>query len=127
MLARSGYGSGGALMEVSGEIAANATWSSAIYFSAAGVPTDLTGLSFRMTFRACDGESNPSLTLSTGDGSLSIGDDDDGNPCVLNILVQPPISLRGDYVCDLASTDADGVVTAWAHGVVTFRPNPVAF
>ena len=128
----------GALTEFVGTVAVNATWAEDIYFSEDGIPTDLTGLSFRMTFRRCDENfqstygwgwsyynTSPDLTLSTDDGTLTITDDDDGNHCVLSItLPAGTMTGIGDYIADLASKDADDVITPWAHGRVTFRNNP---
>jgi hypothetical protein len=122
----------GALFNLSGEVAINATWAEDIYFTQSGQPMDLTGLAFRMTFRACEQSGrgypssvSPCLTLSTDDGTLSIVDDDDGYARVLRITkAAGTIGIYGDYICDLSSEDADDVITPWAHGVVTFRNNP---
>ena len=34
---------------------------------------------------------------------------------------------EGDYISDLASKDGAGAVMLWAHGIISFRPNPVTF
>ncbi len=120
----------GALFEVSGAVANNATWQETIYFMQSGSPMVLTGLSFKITFR-CDGErTNADYTLSTDDGTLSIvADADSGiaNNLYINVAAGSLSGLRGDYVCDLASQDVSDVVTLWGHGNVTFSPNPVTF
>lgn len=123
-------GTSGAYFEVSGAVANNATWQETIYFMEAGSPMVLTGLSFKMTFR-CDGESDSAdLTLSTDGGTLSIiADADSGiaNNLYINVPAGSLSGYRGDYIVDIASEDVAGVVTPWAHGVVSFRPNPVSF
>ena len=123
-------GPSGALFEISGAVANNATWQETIYFMEAGSPMVLTGLSFKMTFR-CRGDSDTAdHTLSTDDGTLSIvADADSGiaNNLYINVPVGSLNTLRGDFVCDLASADIAGVVTSWGHGVVSFAPHPVSF
>lgn len=127
-LARSN-GAHGALFDLSGEISNNATWSEDIYFSEAGSPEILTGLSFKMTFRSDPNNTSADLTLSTAAGTLAIANDGDGYARILRITVTDGnlSSYDGDYVADLASEDVAGVVTHWGHGIVSFTPNPVAF
>jgi hypothetical protein len=124
-----GNGRSGALFDLSGEIANNATWSEDIYFSESGAPSLLTGLSFKMTFRCRDDDTAAYLTLSTDTGALSIQNDDDGYARILRISVTAGdlASYRGDYIADLASKDVANSVTLWANGIVTFTPNPVSF
>lgn len=121
-------GQSGALFEISGEIANNATWYEDIYFSESGAPLNISGLTWKMTFRADPNSDSADLTLSTDD-SLSIEDDDDGYHRILRINVTAGnlSSYVGDYICDLAAQDSDDKVTLYAHGIVTFTRNPVAF
>lgn len=123
-------GASGAYFYVSGEVANNATWQENIYFMETGSPMVLTGLSFEMTFR-CNGESDSSdFKLSTSAGTLAVQADPDSgiaNILYINVPKGTLSTYRGDYVCDLASEDVAGVVTPWAHGIVSFRPNPVSF
>jgi len=123
-------GSGGAYFEVSGEVANNSTWQENIYFMEAGAQMELTGLSFKMTLRCQPSDSTADYTLSTTDGTLSIVEDTDtgvSNILYINVPVGSLTGLCGDYVADLASEDQNGVVSPWAHGVISFRPNPVTF
>lgn len=121
----------GALFTISGIVPINATWDEDIYFTQAGAPMDISELNWKMTFRRCGNVNEAAfLTLSTDDGTLSIEDDTEGEPRILRIAV--PVggistSYIGDFVCDLASRDAQAKVTLWGHGIVTFRPNPVIF
>ena len=89
----------------------------------------LTGLSFQMTFRKSEDDTSADITLSTADGTLSIENDDDGFARILRITATAGTfsGYLGDYVADIASQDADEVVTLWAHGIVTFTNNPVTF
>lgn len=115
---------------MSGTVATNATWAEDIYFTEAGAAFDLTDLDFKMTFRCEADNASADFTLSIDDGTLSIvADSDSGIDRVLRITVAAGTlnSYEGDYIADLASQDADGVVTLWAHGIVSFRPNPVTF
>lgn len=123
-------GNSGALFEISGFVPTNATWSEDIYFSEAGAPTDLTGLSFKMSFRCSEEDDAAIITLSTDAGTLSVVEDtDSGVNRILRINVPAGTysTYDGDYICDLASKDAQNSVLLWAHGVVTLRKNPVAW
>ena len=127
---RNSIGESGALFELSGTVSNNATWDEYIYFLQAGVGMELTDLSFQLQFRTCEGrETAPHLSLSTAAGQLTITDDNGGNPTVLRINVPyTTISgMCGDYIADLVSKDLDDKLTHWGHGIVTFRPSPVAF
>lgn len=119
----------GALFNISGEVSNNATWDEYIYFIENGVGMVLTGLSFELQFRCDADDTSAELTLSTADGELVITNDDGGNATILRINV--PYStisdMDGDYVADLVSKDAASKLTHWAHGLVTFRQNPIAF
>lgn len=126
-LARDGHSSG-ALFDLSGTIATNATWTEDIYFSEAGAPFTLTGLSFKMTFRCNDENTSADFTLSTDAGTLVITTDDNSVQVLrINVAAGALNSYEGEYVADLASRDANGLVILWAHGIITFRPNPVTF
>lgn len=122
-------GDSGALFDTGGTISNNATWDEYIYFIENGVGMDLTDLSFQFQFRERSSETSATATLTTADGQLVITDDDNGDPTILRINVPYTTisALDGDYVADLVSKDADGKLTHWAHGVVTFRQSPIAF
>lgn len=126
-IARNG-GASGALFDLSGSVANNATWLEDIYFSEAGVPMDISGLSWKLTLRCDQRDISADISLTTSD-SLSIEDDDDGYHRILRINVTAGnlSSYDGDYIADLASQDVSGVVTLWAHGIISLTRNPVAF
>jgi hypothetical protein len=121
-------GSSGALFTMAGEISNNVTWDEYIYFLEDGTGMVLTGLSFQLQFREGEGE-DAVLTLSTSGGELVITNDDASSPTILRINVPyTTISgLDGEYIVDLVSKDVSDKLTHWAHGVVMFRSNPVAF
>lgn len=121
-------GDSGALFDVSGTVPVSATWAEDIYFTEAAAPLALTGLSFKMTFRRTPDQTSADYTLSTADTTLSIEDDDNGYARVLRINVPPGVFTEvGDYIADLASEDTQNAVILWAHGIVSFRNNPVTF
>ena len=127
-LARSG-GDAGALFDLSGTVATNATWSEDIYFTEAGAPFDISELDWKLTFRS-DGEAaSADITLSTDAGTLAVMADDNGHTRVLRIHVAAGAlnACEGECVADLASKDGNGAVLLWAHGTISFRPNPVTF
>jgi hypothetical protein len=123
-------GDSGAMFEISGTVPTNATWSEDIYFSEEGAAMDISGLDFKLTFRADADQDSADITLSTDAGTLSVVEDTDaGVDRILRILVTAGTfnSYEGDFIADLASRDTDSKVTLWAHGVVTFQKNPVAW
>jgi hypothetical protein len=126
---RSSIGESGALFELSGTVSNNATWDEYIYFLQSGAGMELSDLSFQFQFRRRAESTTTDLALTTASGDLSIADDDRGNPTILHVNVPyTAISgMCGDYVADLVSKDADDKLTHWGHGIVTFRPSPVAF
>jgi hypothetical protein len=127
-LARNG-GEAGALFDLAGTVATNATWSEDIYFTEAGAPFDISDLDWKLTFRR-DGEATSAdITLSTAAGTLAVAADDNGHARILRIDVGAGAlnACEGEYVADLASKDGAGAVLLWAHGMISFRPNPVTF
>jgi hypothetical protein len=69
------------------------------------------------------------MTLSTAAGTLAVSADDNGHLRILRIGVAAGTlgACEGEYVADLASKDGAGAVLLWAHGTISFRPNPVTF
>jgi len=119
----------GAMFEVSGEVSDFATWSEDMYFLEGGAGVDLTGISFQMQFRSNPQSSTADFTLSTSDGTLSIADDDNSVASIVRIDVTAGNlgSYQGDYIADLVAKDQADKVIHYAHGVVSFRNNPVAW
>lgn len=111
-------------------VSTGATWSEDIYIREGAAQSDLTGLSFQLQFRSEPDATGADLTLSTADGTLSIEDDPDtGVACIVRVTAPAATigGLAGPFVADLVSKDTSGVLTHWAHGVITFTPSPIAF
>jgi hypothetical protein len=127
-LARS-TGEAGALFDLSGTVATNATWSEDIFFSEAGAPFDISGLDWKLTFRRSGENTTADITLSTAAGTLTVVADDNGHQRILRIGASASAlnAWEGDYIADLASKDGAGAVMLWAHGTISFRTNPVTF
>ena len=119
----------GALFEISGTVATNATWSEDIYFSEAGAAMDISDLDWKMTFRQDPLSDSADVTLSISAGTLSIVADSNGDTRILRISVPAGTlnSYSGDFTADLASQDAADAVILWGHGIVTLTLNPVVF
>ena len=122
-------GASGALFEMSGVVSNNVTWDENINFTENGTAMVLTGLSFQFQFRDAQDDTSTVLTLSTADSELVITADDGGVNSILRINVAYTVidGLEGDYIADLVGKDAASKLTHWAHGVVTFRHDPLAF
>jgi hypothetical protein len=127
-LARNG-GDAGALFDLSGTIATNASWAEDVYFTEAGAPFDISELEWKLTFRLSSETTSADVTLSTAAGTLSVVADDNGHYRILRIGVAAGAlgAYEGDYIADLASKDGGGAVLLWAQGTVSFRPNPITF
>jgi hypothetical protein len=127
-LARS-YGESGAESVVSGTISIYAKWSEDIYFrDPDGAAMDLTGLAFYFQFRSDASSTSADVTLSTTAGTLSIEADSGAVDSILRISVDGSVfsSYEGDMAADLVAVDGSGDEVHYAHGVVSFRNNPVA-
>lgn len=122
-------GDSGALFDVSGTVSNNATWDEYIYFLENGSGMNLDGLSFEFQFRKDPSSTSSDLTLSTADSELVLTDDDGAVTSIVCVNVAYTVisGLEGDYIADLVGKDAASKITHWAHGVITFKQNPIAF
>src|SRR5258708_6864728 len=122
-------GEAGALFDLSGTVPTNATCPEDIYFTQARAPFDISALDWKMTFRRNGENTSADITLSTAVGTLAVAADDGGHHRVLRIGVAAGAlnAYEGDFIADLASKDGAGAVMLWAHGTISFRPNPVTF
>jgi len=114
---------------VSGLISNGATWYEVFaLLDENGDP--LTGVSadeWRFQFRCDPKDSSPSLTLTTTDGTLTIVEAT-ATTLTINVPQDSLSALEGDYVADLVSKGAiDSRLIHRAHGIVTFRADPIAF
>lgn len=126
-----GAGESGADAEISGTIAIFAHWGEDIYFRdpSSGSAMDLTGLSFYFQFRSDPSSRGADVTLSTANGMLSLELDSGSVLSILRIDAGSGTfsAYEGDMIADLVAVDdLTGDEFLYAHGVVTFRNNPVA-
>lgn len=122
-------GDSGALFDMTGAVANNATWDENIYFLENGSGMVLTGLTFRLQFRESSDDTSAVLDLTTTDSELVITNDDASVASILRINVAYTVisGLSGDYIADLVSKDSNSKITHWASGVITFKQSPIAF
>jgi len=121
-------GPSGALFNVEGTIARNATWAEDIYFYENGVGLDISLFDWKITLRADPEQDSADFTASISDG-LTIVSDNANVSSILRISVPPAdiSGLRGDYVIDIASQATDLSVICWAHGTISMTRNPVTW
>lgn len=119
----------GAQNNVSGIISNGATWYETVVMTDQnGDP--LTGVdadTWQFQFRCNPDSQSPDLTLTTADGTLTITESTT-TTMLINVPQASLANMVGDYTADLVSKAAsDGRLTHRAHGLVTFRNDPVAF
>jgi len=122
-------GDSGAEASVSGAISIFAKWTEDIYFfSPDGSAMSLTGLDLYFQFRTDPSSRAADVTLSTDAGTLSIVADGGAVNSILRISADGSLfeDYEGDMTADLIAVDGSGDTTHYAHGVVSFRNNPVA-
>lgn len=88
------------------------------------VVTDADEWDWRMTIRRSYNDA-PDLTLTTDDSTLTISQGASATTVQIRVAYTALSVLEGDYIVDLASKDAADRVIHWAHGVITFRHEPV--
>jgi hypothetical protein len=114
---------------ISGVVSNGATWWEDVSITEAGsVVTDADTWVWRMTFRETEGDDNAVLTLTTADGTLTITQGADATTLEIRVAYTALSALEGDYICDIASLDTSTTpdkVVHWAHGIVTFRDEPI--
>lgn len=111
---------------ISGTVSNGATWREALEITENGTfITDAPTHEWRMIFRQ---DETVALTLSTTDGTLTVTNGADSTTVSIAVAYTALSALEGDYVCDLASLDTSTTpddLVHWAHGVVTFRDEPI--
>lgn len=113
---------------ITGVVSNGATWWEDLAITEDGaVVTDADDWTWRMTFRETDDDA-PVLTLTTADGTLTVVQEAANTKLEIRVVYTALSALEGDYICDLASLDTSTTpdrVIHWAHGMVTFRDEPV--
>lgn len=117
---RSGYH-----YELTGTLSRNADWVQTLELPADDSTISVTAQTVRITFRYLGDDTSAVMTVSTTASQINITDADTISINVTNAVMSGLIA--GDYVTDLASETAGGVITHWAHGLVTVPESPVAF
>lgn len=114
---------------VTGVISSGATWYETFQIKDqnGNDVTGLTGDTFQFQFRCDEGDDSTKLVISTPT-ELSVTELNGTTTVTINVPQSTISSMCGDYVADLVSKAAsDGKLTHRAHGVVTFRNDPVSF
>lgn len=122
-------GSHGAQNNVNGVISNGVTWYETVTLTDEnGDP--LTGVdadTWQFQFRSDPSSDSADLTLSTTGGTLTITESTT-TTMLINVPQASLSSLEGDYTADLVSKAAsDGRLIHRAHGIVTFRNDPISF
>lgn len=127
---RRGSNSHAADNHVSGVVSNGATWYETFQIKGQNGDnvTGLTSDTFQFQFRCSGDDDSAELTLSTTAGTLSVAEADGATTVTINVPASSLSSMEGDYVADLVSKAASGGrLTHRAHGVVTFRNDPISF
>lgn len=127
---RRGAGQHAADNHVTGTISNGATWYETFQVKDQN-GDDVTGLTsdtFQFQFRCSEDDDNAELTLSTADGTLSVAEAGGVTTITINVPQATISDMDGDYVADLVSkASSDSRLTHRAHGIVSFRNDPIAF
>lgn len=114
---------------VSGEISNGATWYEDITITDDN-GNQVTGIEddeFQFQFRS-EREGTADLTLSTSGGELTVVEGASSTVLQIRVAQSALANMAGDYFADLVSKAAsDSRLIHRAHGIVTFRNDPIAF
>lgn len=120
--------SSGAYGIIFGTISNGATWWEDVELTENDtVITNADTWTWRMTFRKTY-DDTIDLTLSTTDGTLTISQGASATTLQIRVVYTALTNLEGDYICDLSSLDTSTTpdrLRHWAHGVVSFRNEPI--
>lgn len=113
---------------VTGVISSGATWFETFQVKDQNGDnvTGLTADTFQFQFRCDEGDDSTKLVISTPT-ELSVSELNGATTVTINVPQSTISSMCGDYVADLVSKASDGKITHRAHGLVTFRNDPVSF
>jgi hypothetical protein len=115
---------------VSGLVSNGATWYETIILTDENGDqlVDVDADTWQFQFRCDAGSDSADLTLSTTDGTLTVTEGASSTTLLINVPQATISDLEGEYVADLVSKAASGSrLTHRAHGIVTFRSDPIAF
>jgi len=115
---------------VRGIVSNGATWYETVLLTDEN-GAQLTGVSsdtWQFQFRKDPTSDAADLTLSTTAGTLTVTEGASTTTLLINVAQSALDDMEGDYVADLVSkATGDSRLTHRAHGIVTFRADPIAF
>lgn len=127
---RRGAGNHAADNHVTGVVSNGATWYETFQIKDQN-GDDVTGLTsdtFQFQLRCSEDDDSADLTLTTADGTLTVSESSGVTTVTINVPAASLSDMEGDYIADLVSKAAsDSRLTHRAHGVVTFRNDPISF
>jgi hypothetical protein len=121
---RSGHSS--APYGINGTVSSGADWTETYNFQTDGgvVHDDADIWTWQFNFRTDYGAS-PDLSLSTTAGTITVTNTADATAFAIDVPYSDLTAMEGDYIADIAYEDASGNRIHWAHGMVTFRNEPI--
>lgn len=115
----------GAQFRLSGTVSTGATWSESCSFAVNGAEiTNADDFIWQFNFRRCYGEV-VDLSLSTTDATLTITQGGTATEIGIDASYSILSTLNGDYIADLVYQTVAGDRVHLAHGIVTFRNEPI--
>lgn len=115
----------GAQFLLNGTVSTGATWSESYSFSVSGAPiTDADDFTWQFNFRPSYEEAVV-LSLSTTDATLTITQGGEATALGIAAPYTSLSALDGDYIADIVYETVAGARVHFAHGIVTFRYEPL--
>lgn len=112
---------------VSGFVSTDASWIEEYNFQVDGgvIDADADIWEWQFNFRAAVSDDSPALSLSTTAGTITVTNGADSTTVAINVPPDDLSDLEGDYIADMAYETAAGVRVHWAHGIISFRNEPI--
>lgn len=115
----------GARFRLTGTVSNGATWSESYSFAVDGAAiTDADLFTWQFNFRSSYAE-GVVLSLSTTDSTLTITQGAAATALGIVVPYASLSALQGDYIADLVYQTVAGARVHFAHGIVTFRYEPL--
>lgn len=125
-MATAPYGESGARFRLSGFVSSGASWVETFTFQIDGdvIDDDADDWTWQLNFRKTYNDA-VDLSLSTTGGEITVTNGADSTSIAINASYDDLSSMEGDYIADMAYQTGAGVRVHWAHGIVTFRNEPI--
>jgi len=128
-----GAGETGARGKISGTVSNGVTWNQDVQITEDGTTISGSPQSWTWSLFVRESyETPPVLSLSTTAGTLAISQGSTSTTLQIRVARASLSNLVGSYIMDIASVnpsdtspDSAGESVHWAHGMVTFRNEPV--